>query len=910
MNGAPDADIAVFTQALGLPPEERDRYLDAACKGDIEFRRRVEALLLAYEHAGDFLGRPAAERPLKAAQVLAAGEKPGAHIGHYKLLEQIGEGGYGVVYMAEQQAPVRRRVALKIIKPGMDTKSVIARFEAERQALALMNHPNIAKVFDAGATEAGRPYFVMELVRGVKITEHCNQQLLTTEDRLRVFVQVCHAVQHAHQKGIIHRDIKPSNILVTQSLKGVATPLVIDFGVAKATTDQRLTDKTVFTAFEMLIGTPAYMSPEQAALSSVDVDTRTDIYSLGVLLYELLTSSTPFETEELLKAGLDEIRKVIREQEPLRPSTRLSKMARADLTTVAQQRRSEPPRLIHMVRGDLDWIAMKALEKDRGRRYQTADSLADDIHRYLENETVSARPPSRVYQFRKLVSRHKLGFAAVGIVMVTLVAGLSITIWSLAKEKKARHDADLARIEANDQRKKAQAGEQNALTEAARSKAVTEFLKRMLGGVDPSVSAGYDTFLLRQILDHTVEGMEQQLTNQPAVEADLKVIIGGVYGSLRMWKQQESLLLSAAALYRKSPAGAEQKIADTLAAATNANLMLAKLKEEKPEYGARWPADEAHARYEVAVRRSSIMLGLDDPRFDESLQVLARLLTNKGKAEEGADIYRELLGVRRKHLGDKDSRVAETVTELARALVDSHNEVQVEQLARDFPIVWITRSEESARHGLWSEAMAAASRFLEIQPGDHSGYHVAAPLLVQTGERAAYEQLCETITARFAGATDPYTADRMAKDCLILSRPGADLKVPGELAETAVTKGEKDTGSLPFFQCCKALAEYRLGYWEGATNWANRAAANSSPYVRAEANAILAMAQFQFKHVENARDALNRCAEVVRTELPKFTDKDLGSDWRDLIIAHALQSEAKQLIDGEPSIARPANLPQ
>ena len=319
MNGAPDADIGVFTQALGLPPQERDRYLDAACKGDIEFRRRVEALLLAYEHAGDFLGRPAAERPPKAAaQLLAAGEKPGDRIGHYKLLEQIGEGGCGVVYMAEQEEPVRRRVALKIIKPGMDTNSVIARFEAERQALALMNHPNIAKVFDAGATKAGRPYFVMELVRGVKITEYCNQHSLTTEDRLRLFVQVCQAVQHAHQRGIIHRDIKPSNILVTQSLEGMAMPMVIDFGVAKATTDQRLTDKTVFTAFEMLIGTPAYMSPEQAALSSVDVDTRTDIYSLGVLLYELLTSSTPFETGELLKAGLDEIRRVIREQEPVR----------------------------------------------------------------------------------------------------------------------------------------------------------------------------------------------------------------------------------------------------------------------------------------------------------------------------------------------------------------------------------------------------------------------------------------------------------------------------------------------------------------------------------------------------------------------------------------------------------------
>src|SRR6266852_4512473 len=432
MNGAPDPDIAVFTEALRLPREERDRYLSEACKGDGEFRRRVEALIQAYEQAGDFLGRPAGDGPARAAEGIPAGEKPGDRIGHYKLLQQIGEGGCGVVYMAEQEEPVRRRVALKIIKPGMDTKSVIARFEAERQALALMHHPNIAKVFDAGATEAGRPYFVMELVRGVKITEYCNQHSLTTEDRLRLFVQVCQAVQHAHQRGIIHRDIKPSNILVTQSLEGVAMPIVIDFGVAKATTNQRLTDNTVFTAFELLIGTPAYMSPEQAALSSVDVDTRTDIYSLGVLLYELLTGSPPFDGEALMKAGLDEIRRVIREQEPVRPSTRLSKMAEADLTTVARQRRSEPPRLIHIVRGDLDWIAMKALEKDRTRRYETANDLALYVKHFLENEPVSARPPSRLYKFRKTVRRNRLLFIGLGIIVTLLIVILIVVSASLA----------------------------------------------------------------------------------------------------------------------------------------------------------------------------------------------------------------------------------------------------------------------------------------------------------------------------------------------------------------------------------------------------------------------------------------------------------------------------------------------
>ncbi len=376
----------------------------------------------------------------------AASEAPGDRIDRYKLLQQIGEGGCGVVYMAEQTEPVRRRVALKVIKLGMDTRQVIGRFEAERQALALMDHPNIAKVFDAGATGTGRPYFVMELVKGIRITDYCDQNHLSTRQRLDLFTQVCQAIQHAHQKGIIHRDIKPSNILVTLH-DGVPVPKVIDFGIAKAT-EQPLTEKTVFTALGQFMGTPAYMSPEQAELSGLDIDTRSDIYALGVLLYELLTGRTPFDAKELWQAGLDEMRRRIREEEPVRPSTRLSTMTDADLTQVAQHRQSEPAKLTRFLRGDLDWIVMKCLEKDRTRRYETANGLATDLRRHLDNEPVLACPPSATYRFQKLVRRNKLGFAAVSAVAAALVIGLGIAAWQVFEKTKAYNRAVAAEKQA------------------------------------------------------------------------------------------------------------------------------------------------------------------------------------------------------------------------------------------------------------------------------------------------------------------------------------------------------------------------------------------------------------------------------------------------------------------------------
>ncbi len=545
MTGKSGRDIEVFTEGVQLPIAERAAFLDRACAGDEDLRRRIEALLRSNDRAGAFLEQPpevVGEGRIKAA----GGEKPGDRVGRYKLLQQIGEGGYGVVFMAEQDEPVRRRVALKIIKPGMDTKGVIARFEAERQALALMDHRNIAKIFDAGATDSGRPYFVMELVRGIKITEYCDQHSLATEERLKLFVQVCQAIQHAHQKGIIHRDIKPSNIMVTATLEGAILPVVIDFGIAKATTNQRLTDKTLFTAFEMLIGTPAYMSPEQAVLTSVDVDTRTDIYSLGVLLYELLTGSTPFDTEGLLKAGLDEIRRVIREQEPVRPSTRLSKLTVADLTTVAQHRKSEPPTLIRAVRGDLDWIAMKALEKDRTRRYATANGLALDIQRFLAHETISARPPSKLYKLQKAAQRNKLLFAGIGVIALLLIVSLIAVSVSLAKERRSRREAEAA---------------------STKSQQVTKFLQEMLQGVGPSVALGEDTKLLRRILDQTVGRVGKEMADQPEVEAELRNIIGGLYGELGYPGQGEKMVRQALAIHQKA-FGSE-----SLEAAASLNLL-------------------------------------------------------------------------------------------------------------------------------------------------------------------------------------------------------------------------------------------------------------------------------------------------------------------------------------------------
>jgi eukaryotic-like serine/threonine-protein kinase len=417
---------SIFGRALELDDAGRAAYLDEACTNAPEVRAEVEDLLAMHVRAGEFMRRPVGDREVTASDPSVA-EGPGTRVGPYKLLEPIGEGGFGAVYMAEQIQPVRRKVALKVIKPGMETRQVVARFEAERQALALMDHPNIAKVFDGGATSSGRPYFVMELVRGVPVTDFCDQNQLNPRQRLELFVQVCGAVRHAHQKGIIHRDLKPSNVLVSRH---DTTPVVkvIDFGVAKAL-GQVLTDKTLFTNLAQMVGTPLYMSPEQAGMSDLDVDTRSDIYSLGVLLYELLTGTTPFTAERFRTAGYDEIRRIIREEDPPRPSTRLSTLGRA-ASTVSTNRGTEPGRLSALVRGELDWIVMKALEKDRDRRYESAAALVADVERYLRDEPVQACPPSARYRLRKFARRNKTAVvtgAVVCLAVLLAVGGLAVS---------------------------------------------------------------------------------------------------------------------------------------------------------------------------------------------------------------------------------------------------------------------------------------------------------------------------------------------------------------------------------------------------------------------------------------------------------------------------------------------------
>ncbi len=641
---SPGPEETILDAALARPRAERPAFVVQACGGDQRLLSLVQALLLAHDRAA--VASIAAPIPPALRVTPSVGESPGDRIGHYKLLQKIGEGGCGVVYMAEQEEPVRRRVALKVIKLGMDTRQVIARFEAERQALAIMDHPNIAKVLDAGATENGRPYFVMELVRGIKVTEYCDQNNLPTEKRLDLFIQICKAIQHAHQKGIIHRDIKPSNILVTLH-DGIAVPKVIDFGIAKAI-EQRLTDKTLFTALEQFVGTPAYMSPEQAEMSGLDIDTRSDIYSLGVLLYELLTGKVPFEAKDLAAAGLEAMRQIIRERDPVPPSTRISTLDAAEQTTIARRRQVEPPKLIHIVRGDLDWIVMKCLEKDRTRRYETTNGLARDIERFLSNEPVAARPPGNYYRFRKLVRRNKAAFVASAAIVFSLALGFGVSTFLFIKERATRRQV---------------------VSEAGKSEEVARFLQDMLQGVGPSVAQGRDITLLKEILDQTAKRVGAELGNQPEVQAKLRNTIGQVYYALGLYQQAAQMHSEAARLLRMLPHH-EHELATTLDYLAHSVLDLGKLDE----------AEKLETESLALLRK---VLGNMNAEVAVGLNNTAMLLHHRGRFREAEQMHREALEIERKLLGNEHPEVATSLENLGVVIYSQGRGAEAEPLMRE-----------------------------------------------------------------------------------------------------------------------------------------------------------------------------------------------------------------------------------
>ena len=463
------SDLEIFGEVLDASPADRTPILERACGADTVRRSRIEALLAAYEKAGDFLQGSVLDRAESPE------EKPGGVIGRYTLVRKLGEGGCGTVHLAEQKVPVRRHVALKVIKLGMDTRAVITRFEGERQALAMMDHPDIARVFDAGATEAGRPYFAMEFVDGVPIAKFCDEHRLPLAARLTLFVRVCQALHHAHQKGIIHRDVKPSNLLVAMR-DGEPAPKVIDFGIAKATQD-RLTEHTLVTGVDQFIGTPAYMSPEQADQRDGDIDIRTDVYALGVVLYELLTGRLPFEPRTLAHAGVDELRRLIRDTEPPRPSQRLAALSPAERATVAERRGGASAPLAAALRGDLDWIVTRCLEKDRSRRYGTVQELADDLRRHLRAEPVEARPPSTLYRTERFVARHRLACASAAALALSLVAGSVVSVRQAIRATRAEHAATAERDAANVARTDAQQRQQQA----------EKLISYLLGDVSPEL---------------------------------------------------------------------------------------------------------------------------------------------------------------------------------------------------------------------------------------------------------------------------------------------------------------------------------------------------------------------------------------------------------------------------------------
>lgn len=698
---------SVFEEIVELTHSDRASAMDDLCAGDRDLRLAVEQLLASHDAAGDFMGAPTLGDSSDAAknESAAGGTEPmPGPIDAYTPIEIVGEGGFGVVYKAQQTSPIRRAVAIKVIRRGMDTRDVIARFESERQTLAMMSHPNIASVLDAGETAEGRPYFVMEFVPGETVTAYCDRNCLDLRGRLRMFVQVCNAVQHAHQKGIIHRDIKPSNVLVVANEGGAPLAKVIDFGVAKATQQQSL-GQSIATLNGMLVGTPEYMSPEQAEPGERDIDTRTDVYSLGVLLYELLTGTLPLGRTALRRQAIGEILRVMREVDPPRPSNRLTSMIRREsrvsagegevgemgsIDAIARQRGCEVRHLIRNIRGELDWIVMKCLEKDRGRRYESAAAIAGDIERFLKNEPVDAGPPSTPYRVAKFASRHRIAMTAGIVVVAGLIAGLAIAIVGLREAVRARDVAE-------QQEQNANRSEQVAQRAARKAEAINAFLQQVFSEADPRRSAQRE-MTVREALDGAVGRLDSgEMKNEPEIEAEIRLTIGRSYAGLAQIDAAVGQLSKAATTYRElfGPAsdgfaralherGAALKLGGRPAEGEADIRAALAIQDERGAAGAAEAAACANdlaltlidqKRYDEAARlldrvyQGAATSGIAESRLlPEAVNNLGSLYLAKGEFAKAAPLFREAIDINKARHGESHPDIATNLDNLAQAL--------------------------------------------------------------------------------------------------------------------------------------------------------------------------------------------------------------------------------------------------